>query len=243
MKSVVSFVFFWGVAISRLWAQVPASSVHSHNDYAQAEPFWGAYNLRCGSIEADVYLQQGELMVAHLPTEIRPERTLAKMYLEPLDTQLQGQKGYPLQLLIDLKTPATATLDTLVSQLQKWPTLTHPNSPIKIVISGNMPTPQDFDRYPNWIHFDGRFTQVYSAAQLERVALMSMSFGNVGKWNSKGPLDATTYQKAVEWVQKAHQMGKKIRFWATPDTPQAWQTLQQMQADWIGTDTPQVLLK
>ena len=63
-----------------------AIEVHSHNDYVQANPFYGAYNANTPSIEADVYLVDGELYVAHLKKElvIVPERTLRSMYLEPL---------------------------------------------------------------------------------------------------------------------------------------------------------------
>ncbi|MCU0339851.1 MAG: phosphatidylinositol-specific phospholipase C/glycerophosphodiester phosphodiesterase family protein [Spirosomaceae bacterium] len=224
--------------VSHAQARYTSAQVHSHNDYAQVNPFFGAYQLRCGSIEADVFLQNGELMVAHTPFEIRPERTLKSLYLEPLQKEFQHKRGEPLQLLIDLKTASKPTLDTLVSQLRQYRALIAKRSRLKIVISGNMPPPTDFGQYPSWIYFDGRFTQTYSAKELKRVALFSMSFGSVGKWSTNEELSKETQQKALEWVQKAHQQGKKIRFWATPDTPQAWQMLQSLGADWIGTDNP-----
>lgn len=218
-----------------------AAQIHSHNDYQQGNPFFGAYALQCGAIEADVYLQNGELMVAHTPAEIRPERTLTQLYLQPLANQMKQGKNYPLQLLIDLKTAAAPALDTLLSQLRLFPMLTNPANGLKIVISGNMPAPPDFHKYPAWLFFDGRFSTAYSEAELARVALFSMSFLSIGKWDEKEGLKPETRDKINEWTQKAHQKGKKIRFWATPDTPTTWQELQTLGVDWIGTDKPQAL--
>ena len=37
---------------------------HSHNDYDRTVPFYEAYSQHCTSIEADVFLQDGEILVA-----------------------------------------------------------------------------------------------------------------------------------------------------------------------------------
>ena len=39
------------------------SSIHAHNDYVHPIPFLTAYYSRVGSVEADVFLQKGELYV------------------------------------------------------------------------------------------------------------------------------------------------------------------------------------
>ena len=39
--------------------------IHSHNDYAQELPFWYAYSSGASSIEADIFLRNNELYVAH----------------------------------------------------------------------------------------------------------------------------------------------------------------------------------
>jgi hypothetical protein len=39
------------------------ANTHSHNDYEQRVPFWTAYNAQFGSIEADIFLVDGRLMV------------------------------------------------------------------------------------------------------------------------------------------------------------------------------------
>ena len=60
------------------------SAVFAHNDYVRENPFHTAYDLGVGYIEADVFLQDGQLMVAHHRNEIADGRTLQNLYLEPL---------------------------------------------------------------------------------------------------------------------------------------------------------------
>lgn len=220
-------------------AQYSRTNIHSHNDYAQTRPLLGALEVGCGSIEADVYLQNGELMVAHFPNEIKAERSLRRLYLDPL--QGQATTLYPLQLLIDLKTPATPTLDTLVAQLSRYPDLVGKGKPLSVVVSGNMPPPAQFGKYPDWIRFDGRFTQEYTNEQIGRVGLFSTSCWEITRWDGKNELNAEQIEKLKSLIERAHQAGKKIRFWATPDTELAWQTLIRLNVDWIGTDHPQKL--
>ena len=45
--------------------------IHSHNDYAQKRPFWGAYEAGADSIEADVFLVDCDLLVAHSRKELK----------------------------------------------------------------------------------------------------------------------------------------------------------------------------
>ncbi|WP_428668595.1 alkaline phosphatase [Runella sp.] len=219
-----------------------AANVHSHNDYAQANPFFGAYNLQCGAIEADVYLKDGELMVAHNPDEIKPERTLHALYLQPLAAQHREGKMYPMQLLIDLKTPAAPALATLVDLLNRLPYVFGDNKPVKVVISGNMPSPNDFGKYPSWISFDGRFEETYSEAALARVPLFSAPFSAVSRWNGLGIFPKEDREKLVDLVNRAHQKGKKVRFWGAPDNEAVWKELMAVGVDWIGSDNPQALM-
>ena len=53
--------------------------IHSHNDYAQKRPFWGAYEAGADSIEADVFLVDGDLLVAHSRRELKKENTLRRL--------------------------------------------------------------------------------------------------------------------------------------------------------------------
>src|SRR6478752_4140043 len=153
------------------------ANAHSHNNYEQPVIFWEAYNQQFGSIEADIYLStdSAELWVAHNLRDIETtKRTLDSLYLRPMLTCIQKNKGYvyadhnrSLQLMIDIKTAAVPTLNKLISVLRKYPELTD-NPSLKIVISGNRPDPSTYTSWPAFILFDGNIDIKYSEAALSR---------------------------------------------------------------------------
>ena len=72
------------LALSTVMSAQRPVIMHSHNDYDRTAPFWEAYSQHCGSIEADVFLQDGEILVAHNRKDVTSERSLRKMYIEPI---------------------------------------------------------------------------------------------------------------------------------------------------------------
>src|SRR5687768_13787 len=50
--------------------------IHSHNDYEKPEPLFAALREKAFAIEADVYLVNGQLAVAHDRKDIDPKRNL-----------------------------------------------------------------------------------------------------------------------------------------------------------------------
>ena len=95
------------VCSNAIFAQQPSTyQVHSHNDYAQEFPFWGAYVGGAASIEADVFLKNNILYVTHSEAEILPENTLERLYLQPLAGLARTGDLRKLQLLIDIKSDA-----------------------------------------------------------------------------------------------------------------------------------------
>ena len=63
---------------------VPLTRAHSHNDYEQRRPLAEALSRGFWSVEADVWLHQGQLLVAHDFIDVLPEKTLQSLYLNPL---------------------------------------------------------------------------------------------------------------------------------------------------------------
>lgn len=208
------------------------ANVHSHNDYEHANPFYAAFNSGAGSIEADIFLKDGELYVAHDSADIRKEKTLAKMYLDPLKQTLPVNK---LILLIDLKTKAQPTLNALINLLKKYGTITT-STALKIVISGNRPPSSLWTSYPTWIFFDGRPNEDYDETALTKVGLISESFRKYSQWKGDGELEKADRRKINSAIKNAHKLNKPFRFWATPDTPDAWRQLMKLKVDYINTD-------
>ena len=218
------------------------SNAHSHNDYEQHRPFELAYENGFGSVEADVWLKDGKLCVAHDAKDIDSKKTIGSLYLDPLLKKLKANKGhiYPdrkkkLQLLIDIKSEAKATIEVLIKELENYPDLIN-NKNLKFVISGNRPKPEEYANYPVFIFFDGRPNEEYDKEALKKVGLISESYYKFARWNGVGEIAANERIALLSAIQKAHQKGKPFRFWATPDTEASWKLFMELGVDYINTD-------
>ena len=219
------------------------SNAHSHNDYEQPVPLKTAYNEKFGSIEADIFWRNGELLVAHSEKELAAKhRTLEDLYLKPLQAYIEKNKGYiyadtarKLQFMIDLKTNGDTTLGTLVELLKKYPTLTNCTK-LKIAISGNRPDVSTWTSYPSFIWFDGELQKEYSAEALARIVMLSCDFKNFTKWNGKDGMPGAEYDSLQQAVVRAHKLRKPVRFWGAPDTRGTWMMMARLRVDYINTD-------
>jgi alkaline phosphatase len=233
------------LAIFSLQAQPAAytvSNAHSHNDYEQKVPFWLAYNEGFGSIEADIWLRQDSLVVAHSEKELAKQRTLEAWYLDPLLACVRKNggrpyltAGMPLQVLIDLKTDSIHTLDRLIKVLERYPELTGCPG-IRFVITGNRPASSLWPSYPSWIWFDGVLSDEYDKAAMDKVAMLSDDFKAFSKWNGKGVVPAAEWGRLEAVVKMAHEMKKTVRFWDAPDFINAWYQFMHLGVDYINTD-------
>lgn len=255
MKKLYSIVGMWIVsafcllsAQSRVYSSV--ENVHSHNDYLQNVPFYTAYSTRCASIEADVFLVDGELYVAHKENEINKARKLRNLYLNPIREQFEmnGGSGYPngksFQLLIDLKTDYKETMKVLEQQLLEYrdcfDVKKNPLA-VRVVVSGFLPSPEEFSNYADFIFFDGRPRFIYTPEQSLCIPMMSTSFRTLTQWNGLGRMVETDYNKVKAFIDKAHAEGKAARFWGCPDTKTAWNTFMKLGLDYLNTDHPALL--
>jgi alkaline phosphatase len=240
MRKLLVLVCCFSLLSAAAQKKYTSANAHSHNDYEQASPFSLAYTHRFGSIEADIWLKEGKIFVAHDVKDIQPARTLAALYLEPIQQILQKQKNiYPNQqkmfLLIDIKTEALSTLAALIQEMEQYPSIIQQKQ-IIIAISGNRPKPNQYKDYPKFIQFDGRPTEAYDKESLKKVALISEAFYKFSLWKGEGTIKEEEKKKMKAAVDKSHQLKKPFRFWATPDTRDAWQILMDIEADFINTD-------
>src|SRR5437763_12069874 len=75
----------------------PLLHAHAHNDYEHKRPLFDALGHGFCSVEADVYLTGDQLLIGHERKDLRPERTLEKLYLDPLRERVKANGGrvYP----------------------------------------------------------------------------------------------------------------------------------------------------
>ena len=217
-------------------------NAHSHNDYEQKVPYWMAYDQGFGSIEADIFLINSELVVAHDEKELQYKRSFRNLYLENIDSCLKKNGGYPykdssrnLQLLIDIKSDSVETLKNLISLLEQFPAIIH-NRHILLVITGNRPDPNSFSHYPEYIWFDGVLSRSYTQDQLSRIKMLSDDFKQYSDWRGVGLISVEDFEKIKSPIVKAHKQGIRVRLWNAPDLSNAWTRLVNLQVDYINTD-------
>src|SRR5438093_2886104 len=128
----------------------PLPHAHAHNDYEHARPLFDALDHGFCSIEPDIYLVDGQLLVAHDRRDVKPERTLQALYLDPLLERVRQnggrvyRDGPSITLLIDVKSDAEKTYSLLRDVLLEYapmlskfyPDKTETNA-VTVIISGN----------------------------------------------------------------------------------------------------------
>ncbi len=245
MKLFKKLLFFACVLTSfGGYAQTKAAfAVHSHNDYLQPVPFWDAFSAGCASIEVDVILKEGELMVAHEKESIHASRTFESLYLKPIQqgVDLGLIKEFNFHLLVDIKTEAYSTLDLLVNQTQPYAAILYsPENPtgLKLIISGGRPKAADYVKYPSWIFFDYQSKELTAELPWEKIGMVSLSFSRFSVWNGKGRIVESQRQQLQAFIDLVHSFDCPVRFWASPDGKTAWRAFQEMGIDYINTDRP-----
>ena len=104
----------------------PILSGHSHNDFLRQTPLWDALSLGFISIEVDIYLVEGALLVSHDEEDLDATKTLQSLYLDPLRDHVRAHNGwvYPsehsLDLLIDIKSEGRSTYEALRGVLAQY---------------------------------------------------------------------------------------------------------------------------
>jgi hypothetical protein len=231
--------------------QSPLDHAHAHNDYEHARPLLDALDRGYGSVEADIYLVDGALLVAHARDSVRAGRTLESLYLAPLRAWIAAHGGSvhagrpPLTLLIDVKSHAESTWTALEPVLQRYDDVIaswHGDSmttrPVVAVISGERPLvtlPAQRDR---WAGLDGRLADLDSAhaPPFSAMPLVSDDWKEITKWRGRGAPPKSVRRRVASAVAKAHAQGRRLRFWNTPDVPVVWRLLVRSGVDLIGAD-------
>ncbi len=219
-------------------------NAHAHNDYEHVHPLKDALLNGFLSVEADVHLQNGQLLVAHSRPGSTAE-TLEKLYLSPLDSLLKTRGGHiyhgydnVFYLMIDCKTEAVSTYEAILKTVTKYPGLqcSAGNCPVKIFLSGNRPLTQVVNGGYSGIGLDGRPEDLGKGYSSERMPVISDHFKNWSRWNGKSKPLEEDLQRIKDLAQRVHGEGKKLRLWAIPDNEVTWEALLNVGVDFINTD-------
>ncbi|WP_374194997.1 phosphatidylinositol-specific phospholipase C/glycerophosphodiester phosphodiesterase family protein [Amycolatopsis sp. 195334CR] len=237
----------------------PLAQAHAHNDYEHDRPLHDALDHGFTSVEADIYLVDGQLLVAHDLADVTPERTLESLYLEPLRERVLRNSGHvyprrvPFQLLVDLKSGAEDTYAALAKVLASprysflftayrdgWVR----DKAVEVVLSGNRPREVLAGQRDRLAFYDGRIAaqdDLGPGSDARLVPLVSDNWTKLFTWTGEGPFPAAERARLAEIVATAHAAGQRVRFWATPDAPgpareAIWTELADAGVDHINTD-------
>jgi hypothetical protein len=227
----------------------PLPQAHSHNDYQHERPLFDALDCGFCNIEADVHLVDGQLLVGHDPEDVNAHRTLDALYLAPLNRTIAERDGqiFPdgqrLTLLIDFKTDGPATYAALAKALKPYAAILsgmedgqwRPRQ-IDVIISGNRPIELIAKDKNRLVAIDGRLADLSNNSSADLFPLISDNWTDHFTWQGNGPIPAAERAKLQALAKTAQAQDRRLRFWATPDSPQFWQELQAAEVDVIGTD-------
>ncbi|MGW4838913.1 phosphatidylinositol-specific phospholipase C/glycerophosphodiester phosphodiesterase family protein [Streptomyces globisporus] len=234
----------------------PLRHAHAHNDYLHPRPLHDALAHGFTSVEADIFLVDGELLVAHEPATLDPTRTLASLYLDPLAALVRAGHGSvhphhrtPLQLLIDIKADGVAAYHELDRQLRRHQRMftryqhgrVVPRA-VTAVISGDRAARAPMEAQRTRLAFyDGRLDDLGTPAPASFAPLVSANWTQNFSWLGTGPFPRAERDRLRTLVTTAHREGRRIRFWATPDVagPEreaVWSELLAAGVDHLNTD-------
>lgn len=228
----------------------PLVNAFAHNDYWHKRPLFDALDNGYNHIEADVYLRRGKLIVAHILPMLRRKKELERLYFKPLQDCIDGNNKnftgltYPVTLMIDIKSGADGTYRKLQCMLDKYKSVISGyedgkfvQRQITVVLSGHKPE-KLLKREANRLAF---MDEDLLKAQRDTISanlyqMASCKYSRLIKWTGKGEFPPEQRERLCDYVQLAHQYGKKVRLWSSPDNQVVWKELLNCGVDLINTD-------
>lgn len=222
---------------------------HAHNDYLHTRPLLDALDQGFCSVEADIFLVDGKLLVAHNRQATKPERTLQALYLDPLRERIKknGGRVYPngpeVTLLIDLKTDWRTIYPVLRGVLKDYADIfstfrgdQKETNAITAILSGNRSLEMFAGESVRYAGYDGQLADLDLKEPANLIPWISGEWGATFRWTGTGEMAADEKQRLKEIVDKAHRKGRQVRFWGAPDKPAFWSEMLADGVDLINTD-------
>lgn len=245
----ISFLFFFANAsFGQEFITLPNG--HSHNDYTRENPLFDALKYGFTSIEVDVYWYEGRMVVTHDDKLLDEKPTLQELYLNPLSSIIQNNGGTvfkddetQLVLMIDLKSEKVSTYQALKAIFMDYTDIIERYKkdqkiygPVLVLLSGGPPIDLIEKEEERYFYVDGSVEQWSLNYPVTLMPRASTNYRSFFKWYGKGEMPAEEEQQLKELIKKAHDAGRKVRFWGCPNTIEVWEKLLNEGADWINVD-------
>lgn len=223
---------------------------HAHNDYEHERPLADALDAGFQSIEADLWFRDGAIQISH--DAFGTKGTLDAFYLAPLDALITAQgrvldeEEGALTLWLDLKDGGPELREALGAALDARPWLTRfdddgiaTEGAVTAILTGDAaskralvedtPAPRPFARDSNDLSRDD--------VRDPRVVAAALSFGAyVGAWDGVSPASSDLARRCGCAVELAHTLGRRVRMYGAPDTPDSWSLQIEHGVDFVNAD-------
>lgn len=229
----------------------PLLNGFAHNDYCHKHPLFDALDNGFTNIEADIFLTNNKLIVAHVFPYFKVKRTLENLYFKPLAEIIAENNGRvytnynkPVILMIDIKTNAQNTYEALKPLLEKYRSMLTRLENGKIVygavtvaLSGHKPYVLMENEQDRLAFIDEDLRKVSRDSTMSNMFPMaSCKYSRMLRWDGKGIFPVAERTKLCAFVAIAHSMGEKVRLWASPERKAVWDELLKCGVDLINTD-------
>lgn len=233
---------------------IHAQTIHynafSHNDYWRDRPLSDALDYGFNCVEADLWLIDGEIYVAHDRPEPVPSIIFRNLYLKPLAERIRANNGKvypdsdrPFFLMIDCKTSGEEMYPLLKKQLEEYGDLfcrmdngDYREGAVLLFISGNRPVKSISSETTRIAFLDGRIDDMGKGIPKTLMPVVSDNYSNYIAWSGEGEIPEDELVKMRNIIKQAHNEGKLFRWWGAPDTPEFKRFFIREQVDLIGAD-------
>jgi hypothetical protein len=218
-------------------------NAHSHNDYKRERPLIQALENGFRSFEADIFLREGSLLVAHSEDEIDPGKTLEAMYLKPLKELMRDSSFNctPYILLIDIKENGEKVYPVLDELLEKYSFIltgyknenVYENK-VSVILSGDRPVKEVLKDTTRFAAIDGRFEDINKPSYL--YPMISEDWFTTGEYINKNISSLSQADGLKDLAARIIKSNKLFRIWNAPDNEKSWKFQADAGVSLINTD-------
>jgi hypothetical protein len=217
---------------------------HSHNDYEQKNPCLDAIAARVSSIEADLWFEDGKLLVGHDRGKWRGD--FETLYLKPLNefwerNALPAGPDGAFLLWLDLKDASGGLRSRLHELLQGYAfTREHDARHVRVlvILTGKVEAKEAYVREyfdPLLTRDSNTFTEVDPRGSPEW-SWYALNWKTLGDWDGSGEMTDEQRRRLRKLVDEIHQKDRKVRLWNHPATVEFWREACAAGVDRLGTD-------
>lgn len=247
-KSNIIVLFVQTVFLSFIFLHTAAQApvlVHSHNDYLQDFPLSTALRNDIHSIEVDIFLVKGKLVVGHDHEDLDESLLLKDMYLTPIEQLMSvwavTKGSIPKWLFIDIKEYEEGILDSLHTLIKEMDAIflkrqENYSKPMQLVLSGDYSRDLVASNHYPYFFLDGRPKHLENKFSSEIMPVISIDFEDYASWDKGWQMDKKKWKSFFQLIKDTHNQNKKLRFWKTPDEEELWSYLINLKIDVIAVD-------